>query len=169
MSDTKMVTLRMPVELLAEVDAEAEKLQRSRHWVLLWRLKNSRSLPPLYSVDMATGGVEKISEDGQNGMHGAKKETSGVRADEAGDSARRVESGNKGGNKVGSGDAVHSRRSLGGSGVESKIAVGRKNKAAARQSECVGEEVKPWFPTSICPHGYQNSFVCEKSGGECKR
>jgi hypothetical protein len=26
-----------------------------------------------------------------------------------------------------------------------------------------------WFPTEKCPHGYQNSFACEKDSGGCAR
>jgi hypothetical protein len=41
------------------------------------------------------------------------------------------------------------------------------SKGAAKQS---GGKVEPaWFPNSMCPHKYQNSFACEKAGGGCKR
>jgi predicted transcriptional regulator len=26
-----------------------------------------------------------------------------------------------------------------------------------------------WYPNSMCPHGYQNSFACEKAGKGCTR
>ncbi len=55
----------------------------------------------LMSLDTATGEVKVIPE-GEN-EHGAKKETSIVRADEAGDTQGWVESGDKGGGAAGGG------------------------------------------------------------------
>ena len=39
--------------------------------------------------------------------------------------------------------------------------------AAAKQGG--GKVAAAWFPVSQCPHGYQNSFLCEKDNGGCKR
>ncbi len=44
--------------------------------------------------------------------------------------------------------------------------------------EKIGEKIKKvsekennraWFPNSMCPHGYMNSFACEKENGGCGR
>ena len=32
-----------------------------------------------------------------------------------------------------------------------------------------GKAAVEWFPNSKCPHGWVNSFACEKNGGGCKR
>lgn len=58
------VSLRLDEKLVAEVDADAKRLERSRNWVISRRLENSRTLPPLYRVDGDTGAVSIITEKG---------------------------------------------------------------------------------------------------------
>ena len=48
----------------------------------------------------------------------------------------------------------------------------KKGKAEERKSISEVEEAAVsagWFPNSMCPHKYQNSFACEKNNGGCKR
>ena len=45
------VSLRLDEKLIAEIDAEAVRMERSRNWVISRRLENSRTLPPLYKID----------------------------------------------------------------------------------------------------------------------
>ena len=51
------VSLRLDEKLIAEIDAEAVRMERSRNWVISRRLENSRTLPPLYYLDAATGDI----------------------------------------------------------------------------------------------------------------
>jgi hypothetical protein len=44
----------------------------------------------------------------------------------------------------------------------------RKESAPAKP-EAIPASRGAWYPTSKCPHGYQNSFVCERAGGGCRR
>jgi len=56
----KHITIRIPEEVLAEIDADAERLKVSRNWVIERRLENSRTLPPLYSIDGETGEIKMV-------------------------------------------------------------------------------------------------------------
>ena len=56
------VSLRLDGKLVAEMDADAKRLERSRNWVISRRLENSRTLPPLWKVDGATGEITQIPE-----------------------------------------------------------------------------------------------------------
>jgi hypothetical protein len=87
-----------------------------------------------------------------NGEYGAKEKAPVARRDEAGDSQGRVESGNKGGNKAGTGNTARSRSEFGGASVGSKTTVGRENK--------VGEVIAPFRGSGKCPHEYVNWMVC---------
>ena len=181
MSDTKLISLRIPVELLAEVDSEAKKLERSRHWLILWRIKNGRTLPPIYSVNSETGEITRILEGGIDGG-------SGGNSGEAGNNQKVDERGVGGGVKEPDAGAVRTRgvRSVvGGGGGEAagkekaSKRIGAKNSRRVKAQKdaeiegvrggCEGDVSAGWFPSSMCPHGYQNSFKCEVAGGGCKR
>jgi hypothetical protein len=70
------ISVRLDEELLAEIDSEAEKLGRSRNWIIGMRLKNSRTKPPLYRINKG-GDLEIIPEVGYGvsgaGVEGVKK------------------------------------------------------------------------------------------------
>ena len=57
------VSLRLDEKLIAEIDAEAVRMERSRNWVISRRLENSRTLPPLYKID-GDGDICVIDEGG---------------------------------------------------------------------------------------------------------
>ena len=60
MSATKHVSVRLPIEIIAELDEEAKRLDRSRAWVILRRIINSRATAPVYYLDSSVSGeVEK--------------------------------------------------------------------------------------------------------------
>ncbi len=47
-----------------------------------------------------------------------------------------------------------------------------KPTTSLRSGNDAEESVKPskgWFPASKCPHGWQNSFVCERNRGGCNQ
>jgi hypothetical protein len=54
-----------------------------------------------------------------------------------------------------------------------KVAAGvEKTSSGVKTNPNAVELTKPkptWFPNSICPHGYMNSFACQDAGGGCKR
>lgn len=59
----KQISILVEEKILAEIDAEAERMVRSRNWVIGARLENSRTLPPLFSVDRDTGVVTVVPEE----------------------------------------------------------------------------------------------------------
>ena len=62
------------------------------------------------------------------------------------------------------------RASAGGGGSASSGAKREKAKERKPISEIeTAAVIAGWFPNSMCPHGYQNSFACEKNGGGCTR
>jgi hypothetical protein len=52
MCDTKLISLRMPADLLAKIDAQAERENRSRAQVIVMRCEGTAGLPlrPAYDV-----------------------------------------------------------------------------------------------------------------------
>jgi predicted transcriptional regulator len=61
MAKNKQISVLIDEEILAEVDADAKKLLRSRNWVINRRLENSRTLPPLWRLDAETGNVTEVA------------------------------------------------------------------------------------------------------------
>ena len=157
MGATRHITIRIPEIILEEIDAEAVRLKVSRAWVISRRLENSRTLPPLYSVEVATGKISVVRESGEN------YEQEGIPCGTGNSAAGRLESGNKGGGEVGG--------ELLGLGHNAPRAGRAHGKGDSKASQAVSEKetVNAWFPTSKCPHGCVNSFVCEQNNGGCHR
>ena len=159
MNLTRHISIRVSEKILGEIDAEAARLKTSRAWVISRRLENSIKFP-LYSVDAKMGAEMEVLENGQ--AIGAQK-VEGHGRGEIGGSGVRGKTVRKGGRvKAGlSGD----RDRAGGAGA----GLGDGAGVAGEPGGGDAGEVKPWFPTSKCPHGWVNSFMCEKNDGGCKR
>jgi predicted transcriptional regulator len=163
MGATKHISIRVSEELVKEMDAEAKRLERSRAWVISRRLENGRTLPPLYKVDRETGEITQIPEGGvkNGGVVGEGGNNTGVDKRGVGDGIAESDAG-----AVLTGSV---RAAAGGGGGKASRAEKRaKTTSAAKKS---GETAVSagWFPNSLCPHGWQNSFSCEKNNGGCKR
>lgn len=61
MAKSEQISILVDMEILAEIDADKDRLGRSRNWVINRRLENSRTLPPLYRLN-SDGSMEVISD-----------------------------------------------------------------------------------------------------------
>ena len=163
MGATKHISIRVSEELVKEMDAEAKRLERSRAWVISRRLENGRTLPPLFKVDKETGEITQIPEGGvKNG---------GV-VGEGGNNPQLDERGVGGGIAESDAGAVLTGGLPSVAGGGGGKAVGKEKRvrkgSAAKKGDTPAVSAG-WFPYSMCPHGYQNSFACERDGGGCTR
>lgn len=141
---------KFPDELMAQLKSEAALagVPLREYCEAVFRARG-KVVAPLYSVNRRTGEIARVAEgmvnerDGGNGSKSSKGER-GVRG---------------GGKRLGSGKSA---------GMDS-TAGGKSGGGLISGASEITEAVKLWFPTSKCPHGYMNSFMCEKDNGGCVR
>jgi predicted transcriptional regulator len=141
MGNTVHITVRLPIETVARVDAEALRLKRSRSWVIAWILSDVE----LFHKEAVNGS----SKDADTGRAGS---------DAAGSDER-----------TGNGAAMPVLRKGKGSkerlhplpAVRDKLVVGGDGPAGlpeSRPSRSASEK---------CPHGKLNAAYCRATGGGC--
>ena len=135
MGSTKHVSIRIPEEILAWVDQQAEYLRWSRNATL-----NACIEFGLVDLEKERGGPKS------GGGTGADSEN------------KSEESQKK------SGESARENRQSGIKGGKS----GKKG-AGVSAPETKERDSVTWFPHSKCPHGYTNSFACEREMGGCSR
>ena len=97
-------------------------------------------------------GLPDLERDGLLGRNNSEKENSGA------DRGVRAVAGEK----ESSGKENPSVAKKGGAIKSKGVNIGKAGSGASAV-------VVTWFPTEMCPHGYQNSFACEKNSGGCAR
>lgn len=146
MSDTKLISARLRIPLIEYLErcAEAEKRSRSQILSLI---------------------IEAAKKGGVNGG-------SGVNSVEAGNNSWVDERGVGRGIKEPDAGTVRAGGLRAASGGGGGAVAGKEKGAKKTVASKISEEATVsggWFPNSMCPHGYQNSFACEKNNGGCTR
>ena len=163
MSDTRLISLRMPKELLTEIDLIAEVEKRSRAQVIILKLQGNAT---------ATGIERQREQGGANLVKAVVNGRSAGNTGEAENNSRVDERGVGGGVAESDAGVVLTGRLRSVAGGGGGAAAGEKKRAKKTVAAKISEEAAVgagWFPNSMCPHGWMNSFACEKNNVGCKR
>jgi hypothetical protein len=152
MDATKPTSLRIPDEIIAFAEEIAKAKEWSRAKVLVRSIECGLPLVgdrTLKGYQQNHDQAENLIKGRGNGIHAGQEGAEGV------EGVSEVKQGVDAG--------VAGKSSSRGS---RKIADAKPN---SQQGSKGNAEVVKWFPYSMCPHKYQNSFACEKDGGGCVR
>ena len=166
MDATKPTSLRIPDEIIAFAEEIAKAKEWSRAKVLVRSIEcglplvGNRTLKGYQQTrDQAAANLIKAVRNGNSG--------------EAGNHSEVDERGVGGGVEESDACAVLTGRvrsvASGGGGAASGKEKGAKKAIGPKKTAETAVSGAGWFPNSMCPHGYQNSFKCEGGGGGCKR
>ncbi len=176
MGDTKLISLRMPVELLAAIDLLAASEKRSRAQVIILKLQGVEMITGINQLlrqrgvldaEIKAGGSEGVetaaasggAEYGDDGVNATDREQFSDR-----DAGREGAEGS-GGTGPGAGQAggVGRRR-----GARTAAGAGVRELSSA-QINGVAEKIAAKFRgPGKCPHGYMNWMLCRDAGGGCE-
>jgi hypothetical protein len=152
MSDTKHISMRIEKDILARVDAEAKRMRWSRNAALSTCVEFG-----LVELEMERGPGESRDERVRINDQG------GISAGNKNSAVGKLESGGEGGGKTG-GELLADGGSSSGAGGGNR----KGNPKDAKAYKEVSDK-SSWYPHSMCPHGWVNSFACERVNGGCKR
>jgi hypothetical protein len=160
MSDTKHISMRLGEDILARVDAEAKRMRWSRNaalntcvefGLLDLELERGPRVPVKNAEEKENGAIKQIETVGSSGTD--KIVGGDVRGAEI--LGIRKQRSERHGNRRGAG-GVESGHGVGAGDFVGEVGGTEKNAVSAG-----------WFPNSMCPHKYANSFVCKREKGGC--
>jgi hypothetical protein len=169
MDATKPTSLRIPDEIIAFAEEIAKAKEWSRAKVLVRSIECGL---PLVGNRTLKGYQQNRDQAEANLIKAVRNGKSGGNSGEAGNHSEVDERGVGGGVEESDTGVVltGSVRSVAGGG--GGAAAGEKKRAKKTVAAKISEEAAVgagWFPNSMCPHGWMNSFACEKNNGGCKR
>jgi hypothetical protein len=184
MDATKPTSLRIPDEIIAFAEEIAKAKEWSRAKVLVRSIECGL---PLVGNRTLKGYQQNHDQAEANLIKAVRNGKSGEKSGEAGNHSEVDERGVGGGvaesdagvvltGRVrsvaggGGGAAFGAKKASGkGKSVAGWVAPQENAKAAGVRGWSGGDVSAGWFPNSMCPHGWMNSFACEKAGGGCVR
>jgi len=170
MDATKPTSLRIPAEIISAADEIAKLREWSRSQVLVRAIDYGL---PLVGERTLKGYQQNHDQAAANLIKAVRNGKSGGNSGEAGNHSEVDERGVGGGVEESDACAVLTGRvrsvASGGGGAASGKEKGAKKAIGPKKTAETAVSGAGWFPNSMCPHGYQNSFKCEVGGGGCKR